>query len=172
MSRTMRTYFYAVLGGIGGLVGWQVSNMLGLSFGPNLFVSEMLVGALVGLCVGLFIGITEGAMTLNIVQAAKSGLVGGLLGMVAGAIGLPKSSMLRSGSGTAVLTLCLLAREGYGARRGRWRPAPPPAPAWRPPGGGAGGRSWPSGPASPGAPGSGRRGPARRRAVPGGPRSA
>ena len=38
MSRNMRTYFYAVLGGIGGLLGWQVSNLLGLSFGPNLYV--------------------------------------------------------------------------------------------------------------------------------------
>ena len=94
MSRNMRTYFYAVLGGIGGLVGWQVSNILGLSFGPSLYVSEMLVGALVGLCVGLFIGITEGALTLNIVQAAKSGFFSGLLGLVAGAIGLPVSEFL------------------------------------------------------------------------------
>jgi len=87
----MRTYFYAVLGGIGGLVAWQISNMLGLSFGPNLYVSEALVGALVGACVGLFIGLTEGAMTLNVVQAAKSGLFSGLLGLVAGAVGLPLS---------------------------------------------------------------------------------
>ena len=63
MSRNMRTYFYAVLGGIGGLVGWQVSNLLGLSFGPNLYVEELLVGALVGLCVGLFIGLTVGRVT-------------------------------------------------------------------------------------------------------------
>ncbi len=94
MSRNMRTYFYAVLGGIGGLVGWQVSNLLGLSFGPNLYVEELLVGALVGLCVGLFIGITEGALTMNIVQAAKSGVFSGLLGLVAGAIGLPLSEFL------------------------------------------------------------------------------
>lgn len=94
MSRSMRTYFYAVLGGIGGLLGWQVSNLLGLSFGPNLYLSEALVGALVGLCVGLFIGVTEGAMTLNFIQAAKSGLFSGLLGLVAGAIGLPLSEFL------------------------------------------------------------------------------
>ncbi len=94
MSRNMRTYFYAVLGGIGGLVGWQVSNLLGLSFGPNLYVEELLVGALVGLCVGLFIGLTEGALTLNIVQAAKSGVFSGVLGLVAGAIGLPLSEFL------------------------------------------------------------------------------
>ena len=73
MSRRMRTYFYAVLGAIGGLIGWQVSNMLGLSFTSNLYMSEAVVGALVGLCIGLFIGITEGLMTRNIVQAIKAG---------------------------------------------------------------------------------------------------
>ena len=91
MNRGMRTYFYAVLGGIGGLIGWQVSNLLGLSFGPNLYVSEALVGALVGSCVGLCIGITEGLMTRNVVQAAKSGLISALLGLAAGAVGLPLS---------------------------------------------------------------------------------
>ncbi len=87
----MRTYFYAVLGGIGGLVGWQVSNALGLSFGPSLYVSEAIVGAMVGACVGLFIGVTDGLMTLNVIQALKSGVVSALLGLVAGAIGLPLS---------------------------------------------------------------------------------
>ncbi len=103
MSRTMRTYFYAVLGGIGGLLGWQVSNMLGLSFGPNLYLNEALVGALVGLCVGLCIGITEGIMTLNFVQAAKSGLFSGLFGMIAGAIGLPLSEFLFQTMGAGYL---------------------------------------------------------------------
>ncbi len=103
MSRNMRTYFYAVLGGIGGLVGWQVSNLLGLSFGPNLYVEELLVGALVGLCVGLFIGLTEGALTLNVVQAAKSGVFSGLLGMIAGAIGLPLSEFLFQTTGAGYL---------------------------------------------------------------------
>ena len=49
MSRRMRTYFYAVLGAIGGLIGWQVSDTLGLSFSSNLYFSEAVVGALVGL---------------------------------------------------------------------------------------------------------------------------
>ena len=91
MNRQMRTYFYAVLGGIGGLLGWQVSNMLGLSIVTNLYASEALVGALVGLCVGVCIGVTEGIMTLNLIQAAKSGIFSGLLGMLAGAVGLPLS---------------------------------------------------------------------------------
>jgi len=99
----MRTYFYAVLGAIGGLIGWQVSDMLGLSFASNLYFSEAVVGALVGLCIGLFIGATEGVMTRNIVQALKSGSFSGLLGLVAGAIGLPLSEFLFQSVGAGVL---------------------------------------------------------------------
>jgi hypothetical protein len=87
----MRTYYYAILGAIGGLIGWQVSNLLGLSFASSLYLSETVVGALVGLSIGLLVGMTEGVMTLNLVQAAKSGLLSGILGMLAGAIGLPLS---------------------------------------------------------------------------------
>lgn len=89
MSRRMRTYYYALLGALGGLIGWQVSDLLGLSFTSNLYLSELVVGALVGLSVGLFIGLTEGAMTRNPVQAFRSGMFSGLLGLGAGAVGLP-----------------------------------------------------------------------------------
>jgi hypothetical protein len=89
MSRRMRTYYYTLLGALGGLIGWQVSDLLGLSFTSNLYLSELVVGALVGLSVGLFIGLTEGAMTRNPVQAFKSGMFSGLLGLGAGAVGLP-----------------------------------------------------------------------------------
>lgn len=94
MSRHMRTYFYAVLGAIGGLVGWQISGLLGLSFVTNLYLSEMLVGALIGLSIGVLIGITEGLMTFNWVQAGKAGLFSGFLGLLAGGIGLPLSEFL------------------------------------------------------------------------------
>jgi hypothetical protein len=103
MSRRMRTYFYAVLGAIGGLFAWQVSDLLGLSFGSNLYLTEAVVGALVGLCIGLFIGITEGVMTRNPVQAVKSGLFSGALGLVAGAIGLPLSEYLFQAVGAGLL---------------------------------------------------------------------
>ena len=89
MSRRMRSYYYALLGALGGLFGWQVSDLLGLSFASNLYLSEAVVGAMVGLCVGLCIGLTEGALTRNPVQAVKSGLFSGLLGSLAGAVGLP-----------------------------------------------------------------------------------
>ncbi len=103
MSRRMRTYFYAVLGAIGGLIGWQLSDMLGLSFVSNLYFSEAIVGALVGLCIGVFIGITEGVMTRNIIQALKSGLFSGLLGLIAGGIGLPLSEFLFQSVGAGIL---------------------------------------------------------------------
>lgn len=103
MNRNMRTYYYALLGAIGGLVGWQVSDLLGLSFASNLYLSEMLVGALIGLSVGLFIGLTEGALTRNPVQAVKSGVFGGILGLAAGAIGLPLSEFLFQSIGAGII---------------------------------------------------------------------
>jgi hypothetical protein len=99
----MRTYYYALLGAIGGLVGWQVSDLLGLSFVSNLYLSEALVGALIGLSVGLFIGLTEGALTRNPVHALKSGVFSGLLGLGAGAIGLPLSEFLFQSVGAGVI---------------------------------------------------------------------
>jgi hypothetical protein len=99
----MRTYYYALLGAIGGLVGWQVSDLLGLSFASNLYLSEALVGALIGLSVGLFIGLTEGALTRNPIHALKSGAFSGLLGLGAGAIGLPLSEFLFQSVGAGVI---------------------------------------------------------------------
>jgi hypothetical protein len=98
----MRTYFYAVLGAIGGLIGWQVSGLLGLSFVTNLYLSELIVGALVGLSIGLLIGVTEGLMTRNPIQALKAGVFGGFLGMIAGGIGLPLSELLFQSLGAGI----------------------------------------------------------------------
>ena len=103
MNSRMRTYYYALLGAIGGLVGWQVSDLLGLSFASNLYLSEALVGALIGLSVGLFIGLTEGALTRNPIHALKSGVFSGLLGLGAGAIGLPLSEFLFQSVGAGVI---------------------------------------------------------------------
>lgn len=89
MNRFLRTYYFAVFGGIGGLIGWKVSAMLGLSFFSNLYLSEAVVGALIGLMIGLFIGLSEGLITANFVEAGKSGITSALLGIAGGAIGLP-----------------------------------------------------------------------------------
>ena len=102
MNRRMRTYYYAVFGAIGGLIGWQISNLLGLSFISNIYISEAIVGALVGLSIGLLTGIVEGVMILNLLQVGKSGLLSGLLGLVAGAIGLPLSEWLFQTAGAGI----------------------------------------------------------------------
>jgi hypothetical protein len=99
----MRSYYYALLGAMGGLIGWQISDQIGLSFSSNLYLSEAIVGALVGLCVGLFIGLTEGAVTRNPVQAVKSGVFSGVLGLIAGAIGLPLSEFLFQSVGAGIV---------------------------------------------------------------------
>jgi hypothetical protein len=85
----MRLYYYAILGAMGGVIGWQISNVLGLSFLSSVFLSEIVVGALIGLSIGLLIGLSDGLFARNFVQMVRSGLFSGLLGAVGGAIGLP-----------------------------------------------------------------------------------
>jgi hypothetical protein len=99
----MRTYFYAVFGAIGGLIGWQMSDYLGLSFIANLYLSEAVVGALIGFVIGLCIGVTEGLLTQNFIQAIRAGLFSAMLGLVAGAIGLPLSEFLFQAVGAGFL---------------------------------------------------------------------
>ena len=89
MSRSMRLYYYGVLGAMGGLIGWQSSNAVGLSFWSNLYLSEIVVGGLIGLSIGALIGLSEGLFSRNIIQVLKSGLFSGGLGLIGGAVGLP-----------------------------------------------------------------------------------
>jgi hypothetical protein len=99
----MRTYYYALFGAIGGLIGWQMSNFLGLSFTTNLYLSEALVGGLIGFVIGLCIGVTEGLLTQNFIQAIRAGLFSAFLGFIAGAIGLPLSEYLFQAVGAGTL---------------------------------------------------------------------
>jgi len=89
MSRLMRLFYYGVLGAIGGLIGWQISNILGLSFFSNLYLAEIVVGGLIGLSIGVFIGLADGILNRNPVLGLRSCLSTGLLGLAGGAIGLP-----------------------------------------------------------------------------------
>lgn len=89
MNRLMRLYYYGVLGAIGGLVGWQISNLLGLSFTRSIYTAEVILGALIGLSIGMLIGVAEGVLRHSLVQALKAGVFSGGLGLVGGAVGLP-----------------------------------------------------------------------------------
>ncbi len=94
MSRVMRLYYYGVLGAIGGVLGWQISNMMGLSFTKSVYISEIVVGALIGLCIGALIGLGEGLLTRNPFQALRAALFSGALGLIGGAVGLPIAEFL------------------------------------------------------------------------------
>lgn len=130
MSRRMRTYYYAVLGAIGGLVGWQFSNLLGLSFISNIYLSEAIVGALIGLSIGFFIGIAEGVLTLNLVQAGKAGLIGGGFGLAAGMIGLPLGELFFQVAGAgwlgrvlgwSIFGVLIGLAEGVSGKKQAWK---------------------------------------------------
>ncbi|MCD6576699.1 MAG: FHA domain-containing protein [Anaerolineaceae bacterium] len=89
MNRLTRFYSYGILGAIGGLIGWQVSNILGLSFTDNFFLSEVIIGAVLGGMIGLMIGFGEGIATQNFLYGLKKSLLSALLGAIGGAIALP-----------------------------------------------------------------------------------
>lgn len=102
MSRKMRAYYYAILGAIGGLVGWQVSDWLGLSFAPSIYLSDAVIGGMIGLSVGLLIGATEGIMMRNPSRALRACLFSGPLGALAGAIGLPLGEFIFQSVGAEI----------------------------------------------------------------------
>ncbi|MGH2628439.1 MAG: FHA domain-containing protein [Anaerolineales bacterium] len=132
MSRRMRAYYYAVLGAMGGLIGWQGSNLLGLSFVPGLFLNDAIVGGLIGLTVGGLIGATEGIMSRSPARAARTGAVSAGLGLVAGGIGLPLAEAfflavgggwLARAIGWALIGLLIGLAEGWSGGSQVWKAA-------------------------------------------------
>ena len=132
MSRIMRLYYYAVLGAMGGLIGWQASNAIGLSFWSNLYLSEIVVGGLIGLSIGALIGLSEGLNSRNFLQILKSTLFSGGLGLIGGAIGLPIAEglflflgggVLGRAIGWAVFGLLIGAAFAVTSGNEAWKPA-------------------------------------------------
>jgi len=132
MSRVMRLYYYAVLGAMGGLIGWQASNAIGLSFWSNLYLSEIVVGGLIGMSIGALIGLSEGLNSRNFLQILKSTLFSGGLGLIGGAIGLPIAEglflflgggVLGRAIGWAVFGLLIGAAFAITSGNEAWKPA-------------------------------------------------
>jgi hypothetical protein len=92
---------------MGGLIGWQASNTIGLSFWSNLYLSEVLVGGLIGLSIGLLLGLAEGLGSRSPLRILKSAALNGGLGLIGGAIALPVAEGLFQSLGAGVLSRAL-----------------------------------------------------------------
>jgi hypothetical protein len=89
MSRNLRMYYYAILGAIGGLVGWRLSDLGGFLNQSNIYIADLLWGAVLGLCIGFVIGLAEGILSRSILRGLRAAAIAGAIGLVAGAIALP-----------------------------------------------------------------------------------
>ncbi len=130
MTRIMRLYYYGVAGAIGGLVAWQISNLIGLSFIPIIYLSEMIVGAIIGACIGISIGLVEGILRKNVIYSLRSTLILAGMGAAGGAIGLPLAEgifQLFGGEiwgrmiGWAVFGLLMGIAAGWAGRTQIWK---------------------------------------------------
>jgi len=103
MNKIIRTYIYMIVGAICGLVGWQASNLIGLSLTGNVYLNEIPVGAIIGLVFGILLGALEGLLTRNWVKVLKGLVPGAILGLVAGAAALPLSEWVFQVAGAGLL---------------------------------------------------------------------
>ncbi len=88
-----QVYFNAVLGGLGGLLGWAAVMKLGdvVSLQEmNLYLRDAIMGLVLGICIGFAIGGTDGlVVTRSMRRFLWGACVGAGLGAVGGLIGLP-----------------------------------------------------------------------------------
>jgi hypothetical protein len=86
--RSFKTYYSFLLGALGGLIGWF---LIGVFFNQ---ANEIVRGAVLGGCIGLFCTSYEALITGVIARIAKFLSIGALLGIAAGAVGLPVVELL------------------------------------------------------------------------------
>ena len=98
MSLRMRAYYYAVIGAIGALIGWRITDTFGFPV-STVYLSDMLLGGVIGLCLGILIGACEGLLAQSWYRALRAGAVAGGAGLLAGAIGLPLGELIFQGTG-------------------------------------------------------------------------
>ncbi len=94
MSLRMRAYYYAVLGALGALLGWRITDTLGFIQGQAAYVSDIIIGGIIGLGIGFLIGASEALLTRSWPRALRAGGLAGGIGLLAGAVGLPLGEFL------------------------------------------------------------------------------
>jgi len=88
MSKTMQIYYYAVFGGLGGLLGWWTMGSFPTQVW-NIWLAAAFVGAGLGLCIGGAVATTDGAMIKRVpLRAVRDGILGALAGALLGVAGL------------------------------------------------------------------------------------
>lgn len=114
MSKTMQIYYTAVLGALGGLLGWWIMGSVPTG-AWSVWLAYPLVGAGLGLCIGACIAATDGALVKRSPRRAlRDGLAGGAVGALAGLLGLllAEAGFLAIGGGLAGRTLGWMALGG------------------------------------------------------------
>ncbi len=88
MSRNWQIYYNAVLGAIGGLIGWFIVGQFETGEW-EIYSAYLFIGAGVGICIGAATGAVEGVIIKKSVRQSSLGLFyGGGTGLFSGAIGL------------------------------------------------------------------------------------
>jgi hypothetical protein len=115
MNKTMQIYYTAVLGALGGLLGWWIVGSVPTG-AWNVWLAYPLVGLGLGLCIGGCVAATDGALIKRSPgRALRDGLAGGAAGALAGLVGLllAEVSFLGIGGGLPGRTLGWMALGGF-----------------------------------------------------------
>lgn len=114
MSKTLQIYYTAVLGALGGLLGWWIMGSLPTG-AWNVWLAYPLVGLGLGACIGGWVAATDGALIKRSTgRALRDGLGGALAGGLAGLAGLLLAELgfLAIGGGLLGRTLGWMALGG------------------------------------------------------------
>jgi hypothetical protein len=88
MSKRLQVYYSAVLGALGGVLGWWIMGSFPTG-AWNIWVAYPIVGAGLGLWIGACVAVTDGALIKRALRPAfLDGLRGAFSGAIAGLIGL------------------------------------------------------------------------------------
>lgn len=99
MNKTMQVYYTAVLGALGGLLGWWIMGSVPTG-SWNVWLAYPLVGAGLGLCIGGCVAATDGALIKRSPgRALRDGVLGAAAGALAGLIGLLLAELWFLGAG-------------------------------------------------------------------------
>jgi hypothetical protein len=88
MNKITQIYYNALLGALGGLIGWWAVGSVATQLWPA-WPAAAFVGAGVGMAISALIAATDGAVVKRVAhRALRDGVLGAIAGVVAGALGM------------------------------------------------------------------------------------